>query len=77
MPGTLIEAAGQQQICGLIVECGNHLSKQVANTALDHVLAILIHYHLMDASISSIVKPTDTDAGFLGIKNLIDTKGLR
>ena len=53
MPGTLIEAAGKHHICGLIVECGNHVSRQGINTALEHIQALLGHYHLLEASISS------------------------
>jgi succinylglutamate desuccinylase len=50
MPGALITAAGQRQICGLIVECGNHLSEQAGQTALDHLCAILVHRKLIAAS---------------------------
>ena len=46
MPGTLIGAAGQRRICGLIVECGNHLSKQGVDTALSHMQAMLAHYQM-------------------------------
>lgn len=53
MPGTLIEAAGKHRICGLIVECGNHLSKHGADTALEHIQALLGHYHLMEGLFSS------------------------
>jgi hypothetical protein len=49
MPGTLIEAAGTHQICSLIVECGNHLSKSATNMALDLIHAILVHKKLTDA----------------------------
>jgi succinylglutamate desuccinylase len=49
MPGTLIEAAGTHQICSLIVECGNHLSKSATNIALDLIYAILVHKKLIDA----------------------------
>jgi succinylglutamate desuccinylase len=52
MPGALIEAAGQQQICGLIVECGNHLSKQSKNTALEHIHAVLCNHNLMEGPLS-------------------------
>lgn len=52
MPGALITAAGRRRICGLIVECGNHLSKSAANTALDHIQAVLFHYNLMEGSLS-------------------------
>ncbi len=53
MRGTLIEAAGKQHICGLIVECGNHVSRQGVNTALAHIQALLAHYHLLEKSFSS------------------------
>jgi len=46
MPGTLIGAAGRRRICGLIVECGNHLSKQGVDTALSHMQAMLAHYRM-------------------------------
>ena len=49
MPGTLIETAGTHQICSLIVECGNHLSKSATNMALDLIHAILVHKKLIDA----------------------------
>lgn len=46
MPGTLIGAAGRRRICGLIVECGNHLSKQGVDTALSYMQAMLAHYRM-------------------------------
>jgi succinylglutamate desuccinylase len=52
-PGTLIEAAGKHQICGIMVECGNHMSKQAVNTALEHIRAIVVYHNLMDAVLSS------------------------
>jgi len=51
MPGALITAAGRRQICGLIVECGNHLSKQGVDTALVHMQAILGRYHLFNTAV--------------------------
>jgi succinylglutamate desuccinylase len=140
MPGTLIEAARNHNVHGLMVECGNHISKQSAETALDHIHAFLVHHNLIDDPFlpektnsisitqyesiqaikpgtnfrflfddittgtrlkkgqtfaedddgyhiapqacfivvpSKIVKPTDTDAGFLGKKNLMETKELK
>ena len=53
MRGTLIEAAGKHHICGLIVECGNHVSRQGVNTALEHIESLLGHYHLVKGSFSS------------------------
>ena len=50
MPGALITAAGRRQICGLIVECGNHLSKQGIDNALDHMQAMLARYHMFNTS---------------------------
>jgi succinylglutamate desuccinylase len=52
MPGALIAVAGRQQICGLIVECGNHLSKQSKNTALEHIQAVLCRHNLMEGPLS-------------------------
>lgn len=46
MPGTLIGAAGRRRICGLIVECGNHLSEHGIDTAQDHIQAMLAHYQM-------------------------------
>ena len=46
MPGALVTAAGQRQICALIVECGNHQSKQGMDTALSHIQALLAHYQI-------------------------------
>jgi succinylglutamate desuccinylase len=60
MPGALITAAGRRQICGLIVECGNHLSKAAAETALDHLFAILVHHNLIDASLRPEKKMPET-----------------
>ena len=48
MPGTLIEAAGLNDIGGLIVECGNHYSAQGVETARQHIFNFLVHHHLMD-----------------------------
>ena len=50
MPGALISAAGQRHICGLIVECGNHLSENGIKTAHDHMQAMLAHYQLLHVS---------------------------
>lgn len=50
MPGTLIHAASIHNICGLIVECGNHLSAHGRQTALEHIYRILTHYHLIDGA---------------------------
>jgi succinylglutamate desuccinylase len=50
MPGALITAAGQRRICGLIVECGNHMSEQGFDTALDHIQALLSHSQMFPAS---------------------------
>lgn len=47
MPGALISKAGQRQICGLIVECGNHQSKQGMNTAQSHIHALLEQYQIL------------------------------
>ena len=52
MPGALIAAAGKHHICGLIVECGNHVSRQGADTAREHIQALLRHYNLMTGSFS-------------------------
>ena len=48
MPGTLIEAAGRQRIRSLIVECGNHYSRQAVNTARQHIYNFLAHHKLID-----------------------------
>ncbi|MGD9174647.1 MAG: succinylglutamate desuccinylase/aspartoacylase family protein, partial [Desulfobacterales bacterium] len=50
MPGALITAAGGLQISSLIVECGNHRSKQGMDTALNHIRALLAHYQIFSAS---------------------------
>jgi hypothetical protein len=50
MPGSLIGAAGEHHICGLIVECGNHLSAKGIETAQDHMQALLAHYQILPAS---------------------------
>jgi succinylglutamate desuccinylase len=60
MPGALITAAGRRSICGLIVECGNHRSKPAAKTALDHIHGILVHHHLIDASLRPWQKIPET-----------------
>jgi succinylglutamate desuccinylase len=49
MPGALVTAAGQRQIGGLIVECGNHQSKQGMDTALSHIHALLGHFEMFSA----------------------------
>ena len=48
MPGTLIEAASNHGIRGLIVECGNHYATQAIETARLHIYNFLIHHHLID-----------------------------
>ena len=53
MPGALITAAGQRHICGLIVECGNHQSKQGSHTALSHMQALLAHYQMLSTSVEA------------------------
>ncbi|MGD9077838.1 MAG: succinylglutamate desuccinylase/aspartoacylase family protein [Desulfobacterales bacterium] len=60
MPGTLIQAAGTHQICSLIVECGNHLSRSATHMALDLIYSILVHKKLIDASLWSEKKMTGT-----------------
>jgi hypothetical protein len=50
MPGSLIGAAGEHHICGLIVECGNHLSEKGIEIAQDHMQAMLSHYQVLPAS---------------------------
>ncbi len=50
MPGALISTAGQRQICGLIVECGNHLSEGGIEAAQDHMQTLLAHYQILPAS---------------------------
>ena len=50
MPGASISTAGRHYTCGLIVECGNHLSEQSIDTAKDHMQALLAHYHIVPAS---------------------------
>ena len=50
MPGALVTAAGQRQICSLIVECGNHQSKQGVDTALNHMQALLAHYQICESA---------------------------
>ena len=50
MPGALISAAGQRHISGLIVECGNHLSKGGIDTAQVHMQALLSHYLILPVS---------------------------
>ena len=68
MPGTLIEAVGQQRICGLIVECGNHLSKPAVKIAFDHICAILAHEKLIDASLWPAKKMPETITQYESIK---------
>ena len=60
MPGALITAAGQRQICSLIVECGNHRSKQGMDTALNHIYALLAHYQMVPASVAGSQKNGST-----------------
>ena len=50
MPGSLVTAAGRMHICSLIVECGNHQSRQGVNTALNHMHALLAHYRILPDS---------------------------
>ena len=50
MPGALVTAAGQRQICSLIVECGNHQSEGGFDTAQDHMQALLSHYQILPVS---------------------------
>ena len=57
MPGTLITAAGRQNICGLIVECGNHHAAHGVETAADHIHRILAHHHLIDPDLRSQIPP--------------------
>jgi succinylglutamate desuccinylase len=59
MPGALISTAGQRQICGLIVECGNHQSKQGMDTARSHIHGLLAHYQMLSASAKT---PKKSDA---------------
>jgi succinylglutamate desuccinylase len=56
MPGALVTAAGRKQICSLIVECGNHQSKRGADTALNHMQALLAHYQMLPASAKAAKK---------------------
>ncbi len=60
MPGALIGAAGQRHICGLIVECGNHLSADGVHTAQDHMQAMLAHYQLLPVSTGAPQKNLQT-----------------
>ncbi|MBW2516372.1 MAG: succinylglutamate desuccinylase/aspartoacylase family protein [Deltaproteobacteria bacterium] len=53
MPGALITAADRLKIGSLIVECGNHRSKQGMNTALKHMQALLAHYRMLPASVEA------------------------
>lgn len=56
MPGALVTDAGQRQICSLIVECGNHQSKQGMDTALNHMHALFAHYRVLPASAKALKK---------------------
>jgi len=57
MPGTLITAAGRQNVRGLIVECGNHHAAHGVQTAADHIHRILAHHHLIDPDLPSQTMP--------------------
>ena len=70
MPGTLIQAAGTHQICSLIVECGNHLSRSATNMALDLIYSILVHKKLIDASLWSEKKMTGTITQYESIQSI-------
>ena len=48
MPGTLIEAASAHGVRGLIVECGNHYTKQAVETARQHIRNFLVRHDLID-----------------------------
>jgi len=60
MPGALISTAGRRQFCGLIVECGNHLSEDCIDTAKDHMQALLAHYQVLPASAEASQKDSST-----------------
>jgi succinylglutamate desuccinylase len=49
MPGTLIEAARLNNVCGVIVECGNHYSADGVETARQHIHNFLAHHLLVDS----------------------------
>ncbi len=53
LPGTLMEAAGEQGIPGIIVECGFHGSKRGTNTALEHIERLLMHHKIMSQTFVS------------------------
>ena len=57
MPGTLIEAACEHGMRGLIVECGNHRDNQAVETARQHIHSFLARHHLIDESYRLPQKP--------------------
>ena len=58
MPGTLVVAAGSYDICGLIVECGNHYDGQAVDTARQHICNFLVHHQIIgDRYLSKAPRP--------------------
>lgn len=57
MPGTLIAAAGRKNICGLIVECGNHHATHGVETAAEHIHRLLAHHHVIEREPQPQIRP--------------------
>jgi len=60
MPGTLIAAAGLKNICGLMVECGNHRAAHGVETAAEHIRRILAYHRILDYKPRPRIKPAAT-----------------
>jgi len=57
MPGTLIAAASLKNICGLMVECGNHHAAHGVETAAEHIQRILAYHRVLDHKPRPRIKP--------------------
>lgn len=77
MPGVLIGAAGRRQICGIIVECGNHLSEKGIETAQDHMQAMLADYQILPASTKAPKKYGETVEQYESISAIIPGSNFR
>ena len=71
MPGTLIAAAGRKNICGLIVECGNHHAAHGVQTAADHIHRILAHHHVIGPEPRPRIKPAPAITRYDSIQAII------
>ena len=60
MPGALITLAARRRVGGLIVECGNHQSKQGTDTALNHMKALLAQFGISNTAADATEKKPAT-----------------